>query len=109
MENIKQWFINNQEKYKIEINDGVLYARSKTIYFMIVSPRDGNKNKWMLRVTTISSFDRWANSTAVELFFNTDTELINYLSNHQLDIYKDLLEYLSLEYDELDKEYRKLT
>lgn len=54
----------------------------------------------MLRVTTISAFDRWANSRAVEMFFDYEIELCNYLFDHQLDIYKNLLEYLSKEYNE---------
>lgn len=53
-------------------------------------------------MTTISAFDRWANSTAIEKFFETDIELCNFLYEHQLDIYKELLEYLSEEYDELE-------
>ena len=36
--------------------------------------------------------------------FETDIELCNYLHEHQLDIYKDLLAYLSEEYDEIIKE-----
>ena len=34
-------------------------------------------------------------------FFDTDIELCLYLYEHQLDIYKNLLEYLSEEYDEM--------
>ena len=33
-------------------------------------------------------------------FFDTDIELCIYLYEHQLDIHKNLLEYLSLEYEE---------
>lgn len=57
----------------------------------------------MFRASTISAFDRWANSTAVEEFFETDIELCNYLSEHKLDIYMQLIEYLSREYDELEE------
>lgn len=60
---------------------------------MIVSPHSGTNNKWLLRTSTISIFDRWANSTAQEEFFDTNKELCEYLSNHQLDIYKKLLIY----------------
>ena len=59
----------------------------------------------MLRVSTESAFDRWANSTAIEKFFDSDIELCNYLYEHQLDIYKDLVEYLSREYDDVAEVY----
>lgn len=100
MENIKRWFENDCEKYEIREYEGRLEARTNTVIYMIVSPHIGTDNRWMLRVTTISAFDRWANSMAVEMFFETDIELCLYLYDHQLDIYKDLLEYLSLEYEE---------
>lgn len=100
MENIKRWFENDYESYDFEEYEGHLEARTKTVLFMIVEPHSGTDNKWMLRVTTISAFDRWANSTAIEEFFDTDIDLCNYLYEHQLDIYKELLEYLSEEYDE---------
>ena len=47
---------------------------------MIVEPHSGTNNKWMLRVTAISAFDRWANSRTID---------------------KNLHEYLSKEYDEV--------
>lgn len=59
----------------------------------------------MLRVSTRSAFDRWANSTAIEEFFDSDIELCNYLHEHHLDIYKDLVEYLSSEYDDVAEVY----
>ena len=100
MENVKQGFENDYENYDIIEYDGHLEARTKTVLYMIVTPHSGTNNKWMLRVTTISAFDRWANSTAIEEFFDTDIELCIYLYEHQLDIHKNLLEYLSLEYEE---------
>lgn len=101
MENVKRWFENDYENYEIREYDGHLEAKTKTVLYLIVSPHSGTDNKWMLRVTTISAFDRWANSRAVEEFFDNEFELCNYLYDHQLDIYKNLLEYLSKEYDEV--------
>lgn len=101
MKNVKQWFENDYENYEIAEYDGNLEAKTGIVRYLIVSPHSGTDNKWMLRVTTISAFDRWANSTAIEMFFETDIELCLYLCNHQLKIYKDLLEYLSSEYDEI--------
>lgn len=104
MENIRRWFendaTNNGQNYEITEYDINLEARTDTVLFMIVEPHSGTNNKWMLRVAPISSFDRWANSTAVEEFFDTDIEVCNYLYEHQLDIYKSLLERLSDDYDE---------
>lgn len=100
MENIKRWFENDYENYEIEEYEGHLEVTTKTVLYLIVEPHSGTDNNWMLRVTTRSAFDRWANSTVIEEFFKTDIELCNYLYEHQLDIYKQLLEYLSLEYDE---------
>lgn len=109
MENIRRWFendkVNNGQDYEIYEFEGHLEARTGTVIFMIVEPHSGTRNRWLLRVTTESAFDRWANSTAVEKFFNTDIELCNYLHEHQLDIYKDLVGYLSREYDDVAEEY----
>lgn len=43
---------------------------------MIVEPHSGTRNRWLLRVTTESAFDRWANSTAVEKF---SIQILNYV------------------------------
>lgn len=56
---------------------------------------------WLLRAAALASFDRWANSTAVEEFFDTEIGLRNYLENNQLYIYKDVLRSLSEEYEEM--------
>ena len=108
MENIKRLFENDCDDYEIVEYDGRLEARTKTIIFLIVSPHSGTKNRWLLRTSTVSAFDRWANSTATEVFFETDIELCDYLYEHQLDIYKNLLEYLSNEYDEIWYSFEKL-
>ena len=105
MENVRNWFENNStnsgEHYSIFEYEGHLEANTNIAIFMIVAPHEGTKNKWMLRVSPSGSFDRWANSTAVEEFFDTDTELCSYLNDHQLEIYKALLVRLSRDYDEL--------
>lgn len=75
--------------------------KTDTILFLVVEPHNGTNGKWMLRVAALASFDRWANSTAVEEFFDTETGLYNYLENNQLYIYKDVLRNLSEEYEEM--------
>lgn len=107
MEIIKRWFendtINSGQHYDIREYDGHLVAKTDSALFMTVSPHDGTNNKWMLRVAPIVSFDRWANSTVVEKFFDTDIELCNYLYENQSNIYKMLLECLSKDYQQLEK------
>lgn len=103
MENVRRWFENDYENYDIAEYDGNLEAKTNIVRYLVVSPHSGTDNRWMLRVTTMSAFDRWANSTVVEEFFETEIELCLYLYDHQLDIYKNLLEYLSLECEEATK------
>lgn len=91
--------------YEIDEYEGHLEARTDTVIFMIVEPHNGTKNRWVLRVSTKSAFGRWANSTAIEEFFDSDIELCNYLYDYQLDIYKDLVRYLSREYDDIAEAY----
>ena len=100
MKDIKRWFENDFENYDIVEYEGHLEARTETVLYLIVAPHSGTDGRWMLRITTIAAFDRWANSTAIQEFFDSEIELCNYLYEHQLDIYKNLLEYLSEEYDE---------
>ena len=104
MKNIKRWFEEDYENYDIHEYDGNLEAKTKFARFLIVSPHNGTNNKWLLRVSTVSAFDRWTNSTAIEEFFENEIEVCNYLYEHQLDIYKELLEYLSLEYEDATEE-----
>ena len=100
MKNIRQWFENDYENYDIVEHDGSLEAKTKLVHYLIVSPHSGTENRWMLRITTTSAFDRWSNSTVIEEFFETEIELCLYLYDRQLDIHRSLLEYLSLEYEE---------
>jgi len=100
MENIKRWFVNDYRNYEICELNGKLQAQTDTVIYLIVEPHSGTRNKWLLRVSTRSAFNRWADSAAIEMFFETDIELCNYLYDHQLDIYERLLEYLSSEYDD---------
>ena len=109
MENIRRWFendkVNNGHDYDIYEYEDHLEARTDTDIFMVVELHSRTKNRWMLRVSTKSAFDRWANSTAIEEFFDSEIELCNYLYEHQLDIYMDLVRYLSSEYDDITERY----
>lgn len=99
MDIIKNWFKDND--YEVDEYETTLQAKTDTILFLVVEPHNGTNGKWMLRVAALVSFDRWANSTAVEEFFDTEIGLYNYLGNNQLYIYKDVLRSLSEEYEEM--------
>ena len=100
MDIIKNWFEDNG--YEVDESEMILQAKTDTILFLVVEePHIGTNGKWMLRAAALASFDRWANSTAVEEFFDTETGLRNYLENNQLYIYKDVLRSLSEEYEEM--------
>lgn len=99
MDIIKNWFKDNG--YEVDESEMILQAKTDTILFLVTEPHSGTNGKWMLRVAALASFDRWANSTAVEEFFDTEIGLRNYLENNQLYIYKDVLRSLSDEYEEM--------
>mgnify|MGYP004461855973 FL=1 len=99
MDIINNWFKDNG--YEVDEYETTLQAKTDTILFLVVKPHSGTSGKWMLRVAALVSFDRWANSTAVEEFFDTEIDLCNYLKNNQFDIYKDVLRSLSEEYEEM--------
>lgn len=85
-----------------EIIDLNLYSKNHVMMSVIVPPHEGTKNRWMLRLSTVSAFDRWANSCAIEKFFDKDTDLQMYLKESTEHILFELLEYISGEYDELE-------
>ena len=99
MDIIKNWFKNNG--YEVDEYETTLQAKTDIILFLVVEPHNGTNGKWMLRVAALVSFDRWANSTAVEEFFDTETGLRSYLENNQLYFYKNVLRNLSEEYEEM--------
>lgn len=103
MKKIKCWFENDNEDYEISEGNGFLDTRTDIVHYLIVEPHSGTNNRWMLRITTRAAFDRWANSTGFEKYFTTETELCKFLQTEQLNIYKELLRYLSKEYEELEE------
>ena len=80
-----------------------LIVQSEDIAFLIIEPH-GHLDKWMLRVAPRASFDRWGNSAVIEEFFNNETEILNYLKENQLHIYKELFFVLSNDYYYLAEE-----
>ena len=64
--------------------------------------------KYRVEVSTIAAFDRWANSAVVTRQFDRLWQVVGYLKNNQLQIHRDLLEYLSNEHMSLERECQKM-
>lgn len=101
MKLVEKWLEDND--YEVDKYETTLQAKTDTVLFQVVEPHRETSEKWLLRVAALTSFDRWTNSTAVEKFFDTETDLCDYLENNQVDIYKAVLENLSEEYEETCK------
>jgi hypothetical protein len=76
-----------------------MYGTNQIINLMVVSPHEGTKNRWMLRIAPMATFDRWANSTAIEQFFNSPEDVAFYLYGVRT-VYQKLFESLSREVEE---------
>lgn len=83
------------------ISGGNIYANSNTIVALVVAPHSGTNGKWMIRFSPSASFDRWANSRAIEKFFDTSEDVMNFLVCNLISIYQKLLERLTQDYKEL--------
>lgn len=82
-----------------------LYARNDKIFALIMAPFDDNES-WQVRFSTVAAFDRWSNSGGFWEYFRTSYDAVNYLKNNKLEVYEELLDYLSSEYDDLKNAYR---
>jgi hypothetical protein len=81
----------------INVRPEHIYATDEFINAMVVSPHEGNKYRWLLRIAPMATFDRWANSTVIEKDFGSVDEVVNYLDKNQTGIYQHLFEALSRE------------
>lgn len=87
------------------LDEATVYAENDMIIALVVAPHSGTKYKWLLRFSTAAAFDRWANSTAIEEFYETEDEVIKYLEDNVMQVYQQLLNYLSNEYDEMKESH----
>ena len=76
-------------------------AYNDVMRFIIITPCQNSNDKYILKGSTISAFDRWANSEVIHKVFSSLDELLDFLINHKEEIYHSLLKYLSEEYDDL--------
>lgn len=91
---ILQWFQDNMNTICVEDTynpKDYVVVQTQCTFCLIVSPHK-DLESWMLRIALRPTFDRWANSTVMEIFFNNEDEIIDYLEDNQLKIYKTLLE-----------------
>lgn len=84
-----------------DMNKGMICAKNDMIIVLIVAPHSDTEYRWMLRISTTAAFDRWANSAAIEEFYETGDEIAQYLENNVVEIYGQLLTYLTGEYYEM--------
>ena len=82
---------------------------NKTMLILVVDGAYRNDGKWLVRISTLAAFDRWANSCAIEETFKDKKDVILYFRNKKLEIYEALLAYLSEEYDELHEAFENET
>lgn len=90
--------LNDYFNVKADIANEHIYAESNTIVCCVSAPHEGTDGKWMIRFSPKVSFDRWANSTAIEELFDTCTDLLEFLHYKQAYIYCKLFERLSADY-----------
>lgn len=112
MEELKRLWKVLEDNFNIDADidergDGVEGA-SEYVIALVIAPHEGTKNRWMLRMAARPCFDRWANSTHLELFFYEIDDLISYLEQEQRYIWMRLFKCLSGEYDELLEVYNRL-
>lgn len=82
---------------------------SEYIVVLVVAQQKGTSNYWMLRMAPSPSFDGWANSAHLELFFADINDLIGLLEKEKAYIWLVLFKCLARKYDELRDDYGKVS
>ena len=88
---------------ELDTDNETIHFHNNIITGLICSPHNGSDHKWIVRFSTVAAFDRWANSLAIQECFDTEEDVVKYLKENEVSIYKQLLEYISEEYDDLEK------
>ena len=83
------------------------YGRNDYILACVIPPHEGNQHRYVVRFSTVAAFDRWSNSRAIEKLFDTMEEVIDYIEHNKLEIYEQLLQYLSSEYEDLREDFER--
>ena len=67
-------------------------------------PASDEHSKWLLRLASSASFDRWGVSAAISERFDNTVQVTEFLSNTSA-VYKMVLQRLSEDYKELEDRY----
>ena len=88
---LKRFLGNNCEicTYENEVQ-----AYNSSIRILVVEPRSENNYKYLLRVSATTSLNREANSSYIEKCLDTPEDVVDYLKNNELKIYKTLSNHL---------------
>lgn len=104
------------QRYDLRTNTIFLAPKSiwlinEDIVCMVIMPCKSTNNKWLIRFSTIFSFNNWKNSIsknhytdynyAVEEFFDTKADVVRYLVENQADIYKQILKYIRKQHTDM--------
>lgn len=80
----------------------MLYAENELIIVHVIPPIKNDyhiTSKWQVSFSTVAAFDKWWNSEAICRYFDSEEEVVKYLVENQANIYRELLAYLSKEYN----------
>ena len=58
-------------------------AYNDVMRFVIITPSQNSNDKYILKGSTISAFDRWANSEVIHKVFSSLDELLDFLITHK--------------------------
>lgn len=98
-----------KELYEIETEFSDPFTLTGNSPYITVCIREHYEDLLLLRMAPRASFDRWANSVAIEERFVNLVDLRNYLIFNMPDIYKQLFEALSEDYKDLQDSYDEAT
>ena len=77
-----------------------IHAENNELVLLVVPPHDHMKT-WMVRAAPRCTFDRWANSTVIEEYLETQKDVVNWLALSKADIVEKVLKSLSEEVVEM--------
>lgn len=66
---------DNPKIIEIYNDEDHIYFSTKVNTYLICCPHSGNDYKWLFRKGKIKGFDRWANSTREEQFYESPKDL----------------------------------
>ena len=77
--NISDFLKANKKILDVEYQETTVYCHSKTNYYRIIIPHEGNNFHWLFQRAKRKGFDRWANSVDESNLYKTIPELFRRL------------------------------